>query len=108
MDYNSIGKNIRKRREELGIKQDTFAEMVDISASYMGAIERGEKFPSLSVFIQITNALKISSDFLLSGVLEVHNEIIASELSSQLSMLSKREQKRILHVIETMISDSQS
>lgn len=105
MEYKSIGKNIRKRRDELGIKQEQLAEMVDLSVSYMGAIERGEKLPKLKVFISIANALKISSDTLLSEVLDVGNQIVASELSKELSDLPKSDQNRILNVMRTMIKD---
>ena len=106
MEYKSIGKNIRKRRDELEIKQEQLAEMVNISVSYMGAIERGEKLPKLKVFISIANALEISSDTLLSGVLDVGNQIIASELSKELSDLSKSDQARIFNVLRTMIADT--
>lgn len=107
MEYKSIGKNIRKRRDELGIKQEELAEMVELSVSYVGAIERGEKLPKLEVFIRIANALKVSADTLLSDVLDVGNQIIASELSKEISDLSKSEQRRILNVIRTMIADTQ-
>ena len=105
MEYKSIGKNIRKCRDELGITQERLAEMVNLSVSYMGAIERGEKLPKLKVFISIANALKVSSDVLLSGVLDVGNQIIASELSEELSGLSKSDQIRIFNVLRTMIDN---
>ena len=107
MEYKSIGKNIRKRRDELGIKQEELAEMVELSVSYVGAIERGEKLPKLEVFIRIANALKVSADTLLSDVLDVGNQIVASELSKEISDLSKSEQRRILNVIRAMIADTQ-
>ena len=103
MDYKSIGKNIRKRRDELGLKQETLAELVNISTSYMGAIERGEKLPKLEIFIRIANALKISSDALLIDLLAVRNDIIASDLSDQLSSLPQTEKRRILSIIQTMV-----
>ncbi len=80
--------------------------MVDLSVSYIGAIERGEKLPKLDVFIRIANSLKVSSDTLLSGVLEIENQIVASELSDELSNLPKTEQKRILNVVRTMITNT--
>ena len=106
MTYKSIGKNIRKYRNEMSITQETLAEMVNLSVSYMGAIERGEKLPQLKVFICIANVLNVSSDQLLAGVLNVQNEIVASELSKRLSVLSMSEQRRILNVVQTMIDDS--
>lgn len=105
MEYKSIGKNIRKCRDELGITQEKLAEIVNLSVSYMGAIERGEKLPKLKVFISIANALKVSSDVLLSGVLDVGNQIIASELLEELSSLSKSDQIRIFNVLRTMIDN---
>lgn len=105
MEYVSIGQNIRKCRDEIGITQETFAEMVSLSSSYMGAIERGEKLPRLTVFIRIANALKVSSDCLLSNVLIVSNEIVASNLSKQIAHLPASEQRRILNVVQTMIEN---
>lgn len=105
MEYKSIGINISKRRKELGLTQEVLAEKLGLSTSYIGAIERGKKLPSLDVFINIANVLETSSDTLLSGVLKVGNEIVTSELSKQITGLSKKEQKRILNVINTMIND---
>lgn len=79
--------------------QEVLAEKLGLSTSYIGAIERGKKLPSLDVFINIANVLETSSDTLLSGVLKVGNEIVTSELSKQITGLSKKEQKRILNVI---------
>ena len=108
MEYASIGHNSRKRRDEIGITQEALAEMVELSTSYMGAIERGEKLPKLTVFIRIANALEISADRLLSGVLTVGNEIVASDLSKQIAHLPSREQRRILKVVQAMIADQES
>lgn len=47
MDYRSIGRNIQKRRNALGITQEELAEAVGISTSYMGAVEQGKKLPKL-------------------------------------------------------------
>lgn len=103
MDYRTIGRNIQKRRNALGITQEELAEAVGISTSYMGAVEQGKKLPKLKIFIEIANALHISSDTLLLGVLKIQNEIIASDLSKEMSQLPEQERNRILHVLEAMI-----
>lgn len=105
MDYTSIGQNIRKCRAKVGLTQEALAERVGLSTSYMGAIERGEKIPKLQVFICIANALNTSSDRLLSGVLAVGHEIIASDLSKQIAHLPSAEQRRILNVVQAMIAN---
>ena len=94
-----------KCRSMLHITQEKLAEAVGLSVSYMGAIERGEKLPKLETFIRIANILQVSADALLSDVLAVSHQLTASNLSTQLSALPAPEQRRILHVVETMISD---
>ncbi len=73
-----------------------------LSVSYMGAIERGEKIPKLKIIINTANALKISSDTLLPGVPDVGNQVVASELSKELSGIPKSDQIRILNVIRAV------
>lgn len=106
MDYESIGHNIRKRRETNGLTREKLAEMVDLSTSYVSALERGEKLPKLETFIRIANALDISADLLLNRVLSNQNQIVASELAKQIEHLSISEQRRILNVVNTMVSDA--
>ena len=103
MDLTSIGRNIRKYRKEKGMMQDTLAEMTDLSANYIGMIERGEKIPALPTLIKIANALEISADPLLCDVLNAQGTIKSSILSDSISNLPKKEQQRIFAVMETMI-----
>ena len=42
MDYKRLGERIREERLRLRLTQAQLAEAVDISDTYMGAIERGE------------------------------------------------------------------
>jgi len=102
-----IGKQIKKYREEKGIKQEKFAESVDLSSNYMSAIERGVKVPKLETFVRIANALSVSSDLLLSDVLDSGYVVKSSILSEGISKLSPQEQQKILHVVETMGKDAQ-
>jgi len=105
MNYSSIGNQIRLRRKELGLTQENLAEKAELSVSYMGAIERGEKLPSLESFIRIANALDESADKLLSGVLNIEPRILSSQIYEELSTLPKVEQTRIFNVMKTMLAD---
>lgn len=103
MDMTSIGRNIRRYRTEKKIMQETLAEKTDLSANYIGMIERGEKVPSLSSLIAIANALGVTADMLLCDVLTESYEVKSSVLLDKVSELPKAEQERIFAVIETMI-----
>ena len=53
MNQAAIGARIRAARQRKKMTQEHLAEAVDIGFYYIGEIERGEKLPSLSVFIKI-------------------------------------------------------
>ena len=102
----SLGRQIAKFRKNRGLKQEELAEMVSLSTSYISAIERGVKNPTLENFIAIANVLKVSSDELLSEELEVRFDIQMTQLGAMLESLDDNEKERILHVVAVMIKDA--
>lgn len=55
--YKILGSNIRNRRIAKDISQEELAFRISSTRNYIGCIERGEKFPSLAIIIDIANAL---------------------------------------------------
>ena len=55
----NFGKAVRSTRLEMGISQESLAELAGIDRSYMGGIERGEHNLALINIKRIANALKI-------------------------------------------------
>ena len=106
MEFVSIGKNIRKYRLAKGLRQEDFAELAGLSTNYVGAIERGEKLPSLETFIEIINTLDVSADMILSEVVHAGYKLRATQLSEQMEKLSAADRKKILAVIEALIKCS--
>ncbi len=54
-------RNIRERREQLGISQKELADAAGIAQSTMCDIEQGRSNPSLEVAVKIAKALKVKS-----------------------------------------------
>lgn len=54
-------RNIRERREQLGISQKELADAAGIAQSTMCDIEQGRSNPSLEVALKIAKALKVKS-----------------------------------------------
>lgn len=106
MNFDSIGKNIRKYRIGRKLRQEDLAEKTGLSVTYIGMIERGEKIPSLETFISITNALGVSSDMILADVIETGYTVKNSLLDEKLSKLTKEDREKIYAVIDTMIKYS--
>lgn len=66
MDYKKLGKRIREERKRLNLTQAQLAEAIDISDTYMGAIERGERSLTLDTLVKLANRLGVTIDYLLS------------------------------------------
>lgn len=67
MDFKEIGKRIKNRRLELKLTQEELAELVGVSDTYIGAIERTTSKFSIETFVKIAQALRLNSDYLLYG-----------------------------------------
>lgn len=105
MDLKAIGSRIKAAREAQHLTQEQLAEIVGISATHISVIERGVKAPKLETFIEIANALNVTSDSLLLDVLNNSLQITATELSEQIERLSPKEQKKILKVVRALVEE---
>lgn len=106
MELESIGKNIRKYRLMKKLRQEDLAEKADLSINYIGAIERGEKIPSLETLLVIINALGVSADMILVDVIDTGYVVKDSLLAEKLDKLSAKDRAEIYDVIDTMIKHS--
>lgn len=53
-----FGKNMRKRREHVGVSQEWIAELSGLHRTYIGAVERGERNITLLNAERIAEALE--------------------------------------------------
>lgn len=106
MELESIGRNIRKFRLMRNLRQEDLAEMAGLSINYVGALERGEKIPSLETFIVLLNALEVSSDMVLSSLLVEKHQADASRLMDRMQNLPAYDIERILAVVDVLIQYS--
>lgn len=104
MDWKDIGHRIRIKRKEKKMRQEDLAELTNLSTSYIGMIERGEKTPSLETFVILANALDASADDLLSGVLDSGYKVRVSEYSERFAHFNREKQKVIYDVIDVLIN----
>ena len=102
MDQIAIGARIKAARERVHLTQEQLAEIIDISPTHMSVIERGVKTPKLDTFVQIANALGVSTDALLQDVVVPVNDSIMAELSARIGRMSQKDQERILNAIRAL------
>lgn len=58
---------IRNAREDAGYTREKFAELLDVSVSYLAEVERGRTNVSVKTLIKICNVLGLSADYVLFG-----------------------------------------
>lgn len=69
-----IGERLRKARQELGWSQQALAKELGISAPAISQYENEERVPSVEVLIQLSDALHVSSDYILGRDLMVKSD----------------------------------
>lgn len=72
---------IRKAREEMGYTREKFAELLDVSVSYMAEVERGRTGISVKMLMKICNVLGLSADYILFGEKRTDDEKLLEKLN---------------------------
>jgi transcriptional regulator with XRE-family HTH domain len=55
-----FGATVRRLRERHGWTQEKLAEIAEMSATYLGFIERGENVPTLTIIFKLADALEVT------------------------------------------------
>ena len=62
MTQQEIGSTIKERRKNLGVNQQTLADLAGVAVNTLVAIERGEGNPQLSTLLTILDTLGLQAD----------------------------------------------
>ena len=103
MEEKGLGKRINMARKERGYTADRLSELCSINATYLRQIEGGTKVPSLPVFINICNALKISPDYLLRDSLTDNDVSKIRELTELWESTSPNQQEIATAMIQAVL-----
>ena len=104
MDQVALGKRIKAARERVGMTQEDLAAAVDYSVDHVSVVERGVKPPKLEKLVAIAN---VGTDELLQDSLNAATMLRATELSERLKTLSPDGQRKVMNVLEALITEFQ-
>ena len=62
-----FGETVRRLRTTARWTQEQLADAADLTTTYVGQVERGDKVPSLTVVLKLARALSVAPGELLSG-----------------------------------------
>lgn len=64
---NEFGKRLKLLRENAGLTQEKLADVLHISVTHEGKLEKGSRTPSVDLLLQISDYFSASVDYLLKG-----------------------------------------
>ena len=62
-----VGRNLRRYRQERGLSQEEFADVVGVHRTYLGGLERGERNLTLRSLERIAERIQLDAMELLRG-----------------------------------------
>lgn len=102
INYNDIGKRIRGVRKAQKLTQEQASERCDITSSYYGNIERGNKKMSIETLAKISIGLGVSTDELLFGD-DIPKQQLVEELLGEIRRHSDEKQfEKYLNIMKTL------
>ena len=72
---------IRKSREDMGYTREKFAELLDVSVSYLAEVERGRTGVSVKMLIKMCHVLGLSADYILFGDSRDEDALLLDKIS---------------------------
>lgn len=73
VSIENFGRNIKKRRSNLGIPQYELAERLDISPNHLSSLETGKAKPSFDLLCKLCTELNVPPDYLMLGSMRSNN-----------------------------------
>lgn len=104
MDYKKLGKRIREERQRLNLTQAQLAEDIDISDTYMGAIERGERSLSLDTLVRLVNRLGVTIDYMLSDSVSDNDFNIINQFKQIIDCQPLNRKQMAINVLRAIFS----
>ncbi|MCI8484498.1 MAG: helix-turn-helix transcriptional regulator [Lachnospiraceae bacterium] len=108
MEKRVFGQRINYIRKSQKITSEQLAEMCDVNAGHIRQIESGIRLPSLNVFIEICNSLKISPEYLLENELKECKQYDSAygKIIEKMDKLSPQQLDLLDSLLETYITKS--
>ena len=96
-DDINIGERLRAIRENMHMTREEFSEKIDITDSFLGQIERGERSLSVKTLKKVVKYTGVSADYLLFGK-NSKNDVL-NKINNILELNSETTSDFIYHIV---------
>lgn len=103
IDFNIIGKRIRKARKDKGLTQEQLVEKMGVSVAFISKVETGKFHINLDRLSQICNILDVTEGQILNGTSNNSKVYLNPEFSSLLEKCSPSQIKLAYNILRTIL-----
>lgn len=105
MNQKSLGNRIRTERKHCHLTQEQLAELVNVSTTYIGLVERGERSVTLNKLSAIATTLHVSIDYLMQDSVPLDSSARSQRLMQLWSSASPKQQDLILNLVTLFLNN---
>ena len=92
-----VGERVWNCRTGLGLSREKLAERLDISPQYVSDIEQGKKCMSMAIFVELSQVLEVSLEYLAHGTLP--EDPAVDRLERHLSQTTPLDREMAAHML---------
>lgn len=108
MESIRIGAIIRKHRKYKNYTQEQLAELINVTAGFLGQIERDESYPSFETLVRLVYVLDIDPKLLFFPTNKEHiskdidSQLLINEITIHISSLDKKNNEVIFFLAKRL------
>lgn len=102
IDYSIIGERIREARKKKGWSQEKLSEEIDVATAFLSRVERGHSHINLKRLAQISKALEVPLEKLVTGVDTASEKYLDKELYNILINCTPDKQRLIYNIAKAI------
>lgn len=102
LDFSAIGQRIREVRIGKGLTQEYLAEMTDVNVSHISNIETNKVKVSLTLLVNICNALDTTIDFILKPEYACSDSVLEQELLNITRTMDDTQKELLLRIAKVL------
>lgn len=101
-----VGTRVWNCRTQRGLSREKLAERLDITPQYVSDIEQGKKCMSMSIFVEMSQVLEVSMEFLAYGELSPAPEV--ERLEQHLRQCTPMDRELATHMLRLALEAAES
>ena len=113
IDNKDVGRRIRLKRDGLGMTRDKLAEAIDVTPKFIQDIEYGNKGMSTETLVRLSEALGLTTDYILKGIVDeegqdIERQAVKNDILSSLKVYDNDQLKIMDQVCKLLVEGKPS